>query len=83
MYNTDMMGVYHEDERPPSNKEEPPIIKETRTSVQHDGSSGLSNGVIHGDHTRAMFSGDFSMVYICLSPGCKPYLGLHNSTNIY
>lgn len=87
MYNTsEMMGVYHEDsEHPPSNKEEPlkaeskpPSTKENRESLQLDGSDRLSSRFVRGGDARC-----WQLVFVCHSPGCKPYLGLHNSANLY
>ena len=92
MYNTDMMGVYHEDsEHPPGNKENtamaedkpPSTIKEDRKSVQSDGSGGLFDGSLCGNSVRNSISRRMQLVYIHLAPGCKPYFGYHNSTNLY
>jgi len=86
MYNTDMMGVYHEDEEhPPSTKEntpnpdsEPPTTKENRESLQSASADRLPNRSVRSGNARC-----WQLVFICHSVGSKPYLGYHNSTNLY
>lgn len=81
-YNDMTMGDC--DERPPNPEEEPPsTIKKDREHLQSVNAGGLPDGIINGNHIRNVSSGEFKLVFVHHSPGCKPYLGYHNSIYLH
>ena len=61
--------------------EEPP--SKYRNKIQLPCAGRLPNRLTSSDNSRSMSSKGCQLVYICLSPGCKPWLGYHNSLGLY